>query len=466
MFWNCTKNFEETNSNPNQPEEVSADLLLSTVISTLANQAAQTGWNNGNIVGQLTAKINFTGFDRYEWGSESGIWNTYYGILPEIELILANATSEEFKNTTYEGIALTMRSYVYANLTDNWANIPFSEAIEATGDNFTPAYDTQEAIYMGILEDLRTAEALLEQGQTILGGDILYGGDTQKWVKFANSLRLRYLMRSSGKIDAGVEIRSILDSGKFIAGNEDNAVMVYPATTQIDSWPVSNSRIGSFDEHRMSQTSESILKQFGDDRLQKWFQPTDNPTDDPNLFAGMKNGLSEDNASTFNGGASNVSRLNQSFFYDSPNSVKAAIIQTAEVHFIFAEAAQRGLITADAATFYDEGVRLSFEYWNVEQDITAYLAQAGVAYDDQLETILTQKWLASFLVGLEAWYDFRRTGLPSVIVPGPDNVNNDEVPVRFLYPDSEQTLNSENYKSAVSRIGQDDINAQGWWETE
>lgn len=460
----CTKDFEETNANPNQPEEVSADLILSTVISTLANQSAQTGWSNGNIVAQLAAKINFTGFDRYEWGSESGLWNTYYGILPEIELILESARAEESKNTSYEGMALVMRSYVYANLTDNWGDVPFSEAMKATEDNFTPVYDTQEAIYTGILADLRTAESLLQQGQSILGGDILYDGNTEYWVKFANSLRLRYLMRASNNLDVGTEIQTILDSGKFIGTNEDNAVMLYPATTQIDSWPVSNGRIGGFDERRLSETSEGVLKAYNDNRLQRWFQPTDNPEDDPTLFAGMTNGLSEDNASNFNGGASNVSRINQAFFYDSPNLVKAAIIQTAEVHFIFAEAAQRGLITADAETLYNEGVRFSFEYWEVAQDINAYLAQPEVAYDGELETIMTQKWLASFLVGYEAWYDFRRTGFPSVIVPGPDNVNNDVVPVRFLYPDSEQTLNGDNYQAAVSRIGGDDINSKGWWE--
>lgn len=82
----CTNDFEETNANPNQPEEVSSDLLISTVISTVANRAAQSGWDRGNIVGQLTAKINFTGFDRYEWGSESGLWNEYYGFSQKLTL--------------------------------------------------------------------------------------------------------------------------------------------------------------------------------------------------------------------------------------------------------------------------------------------------------------------------------------------------------------------------------------------
>ena len=460
----CTDNFEEINTNPNQPEQVSSDLLLSTAITTLANETVGNGWGNGNLVAQLTAKINFTGFDRYNWGTESGTWNTLYGIVPEINTILENATQEGSKNTSYEGIALVLRANVFALLTDSWGDIPYSEAIAGSEGVFTPVYDTQEAVYAGVLEDLRRAETQLALGQIIQGGDVLFEGDTDKWRKLANSLRLRYLLRISGKTNVGTEIQGILDSGMFISTNDESAAMVYPATTRVDSWSLSTSRIGSFDEHRMSTTSEAILKQLNDGRLQKWFQPTDNPSDDPTLFAGMTNGLSEDNASTFNGGASNVSRLNQSFFYDSPNSVKAAIIQAAEVQFIFAEAAQKGLISGDAETFYNEGVRLSFEYWEVDQDVPTYLSQVGASYDGELETIITQKWLASFLVGMEAWYDFRRTGFPSVIVPGPDNVNDDRVPVRFLYPDSEQTLNTENYNAAVSRIGGDDINTKGWWE--
>ncbi len=464
LIFGCTEDFEEINTNPNQPEEVSADLVLSTVISTIAGETALNGWNNGNIVGQLTAKINFTGFDRYDWGTQSGIWGTYYGILAEIDIVLKSSLAEETKNTSYEGIALVLRSYAFANLTDNWGDVPFSEAIDGSNGNFKPKYDTQESIYTAILNDLKKAETQLALGQPILGGDILYGGDIQNWRKLANSLRLRYLMRISNKVDVSSDIQAIVNSGIFITDNEDNALMTYPSSTQIDSWPVSTSRIGSFDEHRMSETSEAVLRQFNDERLQKWFQPTDNPTDDPGLYVGLPNGLSEDNASTFNGGASNVSRLNQPFFYDSPNSVKAAIIQAAEVRFILAEASQRGLIGGDANTFYDMGIRLSFEYWDVAQDMDAYLLQPGVAYDGNLETIITQKWLASFMVGLEGWYDFRRTGFPSVIVPGADNVNNDQVPVRFIYPDSEQTLNPENYKEAVSAIGADDINAKGWWE--
>lgn len=462
-FANCTDNFDEINANPNEPEIVTPDLLLSTVISNSMDRYVETGWSLGNIVSQLTAKINFTGFDRYNWGSESGLWNNIYGILPEVELIIESARSEDNPNTSYEGIGLVLRSWLYAQLTDNWGNVPYSEAIQGQEGIFQPVYDSQENIYNGILADLEQADGLLAQNAPIFGGDIFYNGNIQAWRKLANSLRLRYLMRISNRRDVSAEIQQIVNDLPIFESNVDNAIMVYPAVSIDTSFPESRGRIGGFDEHRLSESSEAILKAFGDNRLNTWFQPTDNPNDDPTLFVGMPNGLSENNASTFNGGASNVSRLNQSLFFDSRDAVAGALMQFAEVQFILAEAAQKGMISGDAQIYYEAGIIASFEYWDTEQDIDAYLAQDGVAYDGQLETIITQKWLASFMVGLESWYDFRRTGFPQII-PGQDNVNGDRVPVRFFYPSTEQSLNASNYQAAVSAIGEDDINIKGWWE--
>lgn len=465
LIFGCTDDFEDINTNNNEPESVSSDLLLSTVISNTLSGYVGDGWNRGNIVAQLTAKINFTDFDRYNWGSESGVWNRLYDNLTEVELILESARAEETRNTSYEGIALVLRSWIYTQLTDNWGAVPFTQAIKGQTEGiFQPEYDSQESIYGTIQSDLAIASDLLSQGMPIFGGDLLYNGDLLKWRKLANSLRLRYLLRVSNKVDISSEMGRIVDHEPIFESNADNAVLEFPATSVATQFPISQGRIGGFDEHRLSETSEAVLKGFNDNRLNTWFQPTDNPNDDPNLFVGLPNGLSENNASTFNGGASNVSRLNQALFFDSPNAVGASLMQYAEVQFILAEAAQRGWITGNAQDFYEEGVRASFEFWNTDQDMTIYLAQPGVAYDGQQETILRQKWLASFMTGMEAWYDFRRTGFPTDIVPGQDNVNSDEVPVRFLYPDQEQSLNADNYQQAVSGMGGDNINAKGWWE--
>lgn len=465
----CTGDFEEINTNLNEPEVVSANLLLSTAISNGVNEVVDQAWNNGNIVAQLTAKINFTDFDRYNWDAEEDFWEGMYENITIAEEIIEIATDELDPNTSYQGMALVLKSWMYAQLTDCWGDVPYSEAISGeTDDNFSPAYDAQEDIYAGILSDLATADGLLAQSQDILGGDVLFDGDLTQWRKLANSLRLRYLMRISNVQDVTSDMQAIVNEGVIMESNDDNAVMAYPASSTVDSWPVSTDRIGSFDEHRMSTTSESVLKSFNDLRMDAWFQPTDNVDDDPTLFTGLPNGLSEDKAADYygDGTPSLVSRLNQAFFFDSPNLVEAPIMKYSEVQFILAEAAQRGLINGDAETYYNAGVVASHEYWNSGQDTDEYLEQEGVAYDGELETIITQKWLASFLVGMEGWFDFRRTGYPSVIVPGQDNVNGDVVPVRFFYPDSEQTLNADNYASAVNAMGgSDNINTGGWWES-
>lgn len=466
LMFACTDDFDDINTNNNEPEVVTSALLLSTVISNNLDQYISDGWSRGNIVAQLTAKINFTDFDRYNWGSEGGTWNSLYGNLAEVELILENARAEATKNTSYEGIALILRAWMYSQLTDNWGAIPFSQAIKGQAEgNFQPVYDSQESIYTALQAELSTASTLLARGMPVFGGDLLYDGDLLKWRKLANSLRLRYLMRVSNRVDVSGEFAGIVANEPIFESNADNAVLIYPAQSVATSFPIGRGRIGGFDEHRLSQTSEAVLKQYNDNRLNTWFQVTDNPNDDPALFVGMPNGLSENNASTFNGGAANVSRLNQSLFFDSPNAVGASMMQYAEVRFLLAEAAQRGIIAASAKDHHEAGVAASFEYWKTEQDMSAYLAQPGVAYDGQLETIIRQKWLASFMTGMEAWYDLRRTGYPSIIGPGEDNVNDDAIPVRFLYPDQEQSLNADNYQSAISAMGgTDDINVKGWWE--
>ncbi|MBX2840295.1 MAG: SusD/RagB family nutrient-binding outer membrane lipoprotein [Flammeovirgaceae bacterium] len=460
FFGACTSEFEEINTNPNIPINVTPDLLLSQVIYVGANEIALASWNRGNIVAQHTAKINFTDFDRYLWGSESGLWNAYYGNLRDIKNL--EVISTELGNKSYQAMALIMKSWTFSVLTDNWGDIPYSEAISGKSDGiFQPKYDTQEAIYNGILADLAAANELLKAGQGIQGGDLLFGGDIEKWRKFTNSLRIRYLVRISNKKDVSAELQSIIANEPIFESNEDNAIMEYYGS-QPSTWPVHTYRVGSFDEYRLSHTIEEQFTNLNDDRLFKWFRPTDATigSADP-VFSGMPNGLSENNATTYNGGALNVSRCGQ-ILYEEPNAVDAIVMTYGELQFLLAEAAQQGWVSGDAKTFYENGVNASFEYWSVDQDTDAYLAQAGVAYDGQLETIMTQKWINSFLTGYEGWYDLRRTGLPTFIKAGPDNVNGDVIPVRFLYPDNQQTLNGDSYQEAISRQGADDINTKMW----
>ncbi len=458
----CTDDFEEINTNPNRPEAVSADLLLGKVLTTAANEAALEGWNSGNVVAQHTAKINFTDYDRYFWDDNSGYWGDLYGNLRDIENMLAIARDEANPNASYEGIALVMRAWSYAELTSLWGDIPYAEAIQGRAEAaiLQPAYTPQPDVFTGILEDLRTANTLLQADGPLINGDVIYEGDLLQWKKFANALRVRLLMRVSSQQEVSAELQDIVNNEPLFESNEDNALMEY-LEAQPNTWPVHTYRVGSFDEYRLSQTMETVLRRFDDPRLFRWYRPTDRTKDEAEpIYAGMPNGLSENNASTFNGGAQNVSRLG-TILYEEPNSVDAVLMQYAELQLALAEAAERGLINGDAEAYYNEGVRSAFSYWGVEMP-EGYLNRVGVAYDGEIPTIMTQKWLALFLNGYEAYYNLRRTGFSTLITPGPDNVNGNRVPLRYLYPDDQQTLNTANYEAALARQGADDINTPMW----
>lgn len=455
----CTNRFDEFNDNPNFPtvDEANPALILPKILFEVGNNITLRGWNVGNILAQLVATNNFTGTDRYLLGTESDTWDLLYRNMRDANNLEALGASLD--NPAYQGAAIILRAWMLATLTDMWGDVPYTQALKGKDGEFLPAYDQQEDVYPIILDDLETAAELSAQGGN-MSGDILFDGNTDQWVKLANSLRIRYLMRLENKwdelgINGGDEIQALLNEGNIFQDNSDNGAVPYLEGT--NRWPLNTARIGSFDEKRMSQTIESVLKDLEDPRMEVLFREVDNPDSDE--FVGVPNGLSEDAASNFNGGANNQSRLGTRF-REEPAAVEMVIMHYAELQFILAEAAQKGYITGDAATFYQNGVGANMNYLGIT-DTEAYLANPKVALSgDELEKIATQKWLSLFLVGLEAWFDYRRTGLPA-LTPGPNAVL-DELPVRIQYPSGEQVLNADAYQAAVSSQGPDEINTEMW----
>lgn len=457
----CTDDFEAINTNTNEPETVSADLLLASATSDIPTLFARIGWFQGNLVAQLGAKNNFVDQDVYQWGTGTG-WSDFYAILSGVEDIIKISKAEGTQNQSYEAVGLILKSLIYANLTDMYNAVPYTEAIQgAVNGEFTPAYDTQDIIYQGILADLETAVLLLENNVPLRGGDLIFGGNLQAWTKFANTLRLRYLLRTSKQNDVSTAMQNIVQNELIFEGNEDNAVLQYQGNSNVDAWFLSTYRIGTFDEFSLSNTAYNFMNPLNDPRLDIWYDTHPNS----GTFGPMPNGLSQDNARSYDSD-NDVSRFDVALFWESSTAVQAPIMKYSELQFILAEARYRNIITiGDAATYYENGIRASLTYWGVSAaDTNTYLAQSSVQYNGSLEQIMEQKRLANFMVGMETWFDFRRTGYP-MITPGPDNVNGDLVPVRYLYPSSEQALNNANYEAAVSQIGGDNLNAKGWWET-
>ncbi len=467
----CDKDFENINDDPYAILEVTPDLLLPTVIRGSVNQVVNEGWSLGNIVVQHTAKIQFVNEDRYIWGDRSGIWNTMYGNLRDVYNL--NKLSEASSFNNYKGIALVMKAWIFSVLTDTYGDVPYTEAIRGKTDGIhQPVYDPQEQIYTGMLADLNTANELLGSTDEAINGDILFGGDVMAWRKLANSLQLRYLMRISNRRDVTADFNRILgDPGQYpiFESNADNATLEYLPDAP-NQFPLHTARVGSFDEFRLSKNLGDKLLAFEDPRIAVFARPTAASAGTANPeYVGVPNGLSDVDALGYNGGVQNVSRIGSLYFEDAitsrgRNVAKGYLMAYPELQFILAEAAHKGIIAGDAKTYYDRGVSAAFAYFDTEMPAD-YLSRPGVAFQtaEALSLIGTQKWIALFFSGLEAWFDWRRTNYPE-ITAGPSNQNNDRVPVRFTYPLSEQSHNAANRNAAVERQGADDMNTNVWWD--
>lgn len=464
LLSSCTQGFEEINANPNEPESIGPQFLLSNVISVAADRNTyEQGHRLANYLAQFAASVEFERIDRYEMGTNSDYWSTLYRLLSDIESMKQAPGSNE----AYAAVGDIMRAWIFSQLTDLWGDVPYSEAVQARQGQFTPAFDEQEFIYTdpdeGILAVLAQAATTLESTTATIQGDMMYGNDLDKWVRFANSLRVRYLLRISKRLSDFSELQELADSGKLMRSNADNAVVPYLAAAP-NQWPMSQASLGLYQEHRMTRTVDSILSLWDDPRVAVLYKPTQASVNAGNpAFKGLQNGLSRETIAARGINLNDIS-LFGFVFRDIPDGVDGQFMQYAELQFALAEAAARGYISGDAQAHYEAGIAASFDYWGV--DLPAdYLSRPSVVLDGSadLARILTQKWLSLINNGHEAWFNIRRTGIPAV-QPGPDNLNDDQYPVRYLYPESEQATNAANYQAAVQRIGGDNINRPGWWE--
>jgi len=467
LLLGCSKDFENINSNPNAPQSVDPQILLTNVMYTAADRNTyEQGFRLASYLSQFSASVEFERIDRYEMGSNGDYWNTIYRLLSDIRSMQELPNS----NDAYNAVGEIMSAFLYSQLTDLWNDVPYLTDNQALEGNYTPVYDTQESIYMdsenGIIARLKKASQVLESTNATIAGDIMYEGDLQKWIRFSNSLQFRYLMRVSKRLQDHSELQALLDNDKLMKSNADNAVVSY-LNAAPNQWPLSQVGLGLYQEHRMTATVDSILKSWDDPRIFVLYKPTQKSVNaGAPTFHGLANGQSRETISAQGVDLNDIS-LYGSIFRDAPDAVNAQFMQISELYFAIAEAAQKKYISGDPASAYKKGILASFAYYGV--DIPSdYFEREEIRLDgtpEDLNKILTQKWLSLITIGHEAWFNVRRTGIPS-LRPGPDNLNDDQYPVRYLYPESEQATNKENYQEASDRIGGDHINSKGWWEKD
>ncbi|MCT4603335.1 MAG: SusD/RagB family nutrient-binding outer membrane lipoprotein [Marinifilum sp.] len=468
----CTDDFEEINTNPNYPENATPDLMLVNILRTSAYAHSAQAFERAGASAHHIAKWDYNDFERFQWDANNTYWQTLYSLIRDIEIMM----NLKQTNDSYKAVGLTMKAWAAAQLTDNWGNVPYAEAAKGKSDeNFTPIYNTQQEIYTGtdgIIESLEQANSLFKSSTAKINGDIIFEGDLSKWQKFANSLRMRYLMRISAKVDVATDLQQIISNEPIMESNADNMQMEALGAKPNQSYP-SMLRFGDYNLWLMTNTMDSIMHKLNDPRMSAFFDPAFVDGDNNPVYAGFPVGITDGTEQALGVDQDKMSRLDKGRFYDQPDGFNYMMMNYAEVEFIKAEAAQKGIIAggdALAETHYNNGINASLAYYSV--DAPDYLTEAEVAYNSAkaLNQIMTQKWLANFLVGFEGWFDFKRTGLPEQ-KPNLDNINVVDgkamIPSRYYYPADEQLNNKENYQKAIDLMGgSDHINFPNWWENK
>lgn len=473
--FSCTENLEDLNVNPNQPESVDAGVLLTSAIRNNMNSSVMESFLIGNNAAQLTAKTLRTEVDIYSWNAFPTVWEAFYSGIANLDE--AERAAAAAGNANMQGIAKVMKAWSFSVLTDAYGDVPYREAVSGvTSGNYTPAYDTQESIYSGtggLLEELSSAYSMLGTGGTV-SGDIIYNGDVAKWKKLANALSLRLLLHLSNKTDVSAAFNQIVNSGDLMESNADGAALTYLGSFP-NEFPLIPLKVGDFDAVVLSDRSVGVMQQYNDPRLMAFGRP-DNLDFDAPQFSGGTNGSENADACSKSG-----SRLGLAYF-DYPghpvqsDHAEGLLLTFAEQQFILAEAAQKGIISGGAAAYYKSGIEASMDYYGADYntfgyaDFEDFYNNSGVAYTGELTQLWEQKWLALFFTGLEPYFEVRRWMYESgfdwdaipFLYPTCENVNNDQLPLRFLYPGEEQSLNKLNYDAAASRIGGDAQNTPVW----
>ncbi|RYY19213.1 MAG: SusD/RagB family nutrient-binding outer membrane lipoprotein, partial [Sphingobacteriaceae bacterium] len=213
------------------------------------------------------------------------------------------------------------------------------------------------------------------------------------------------------------------------------------------------------DDYRISKTMVDQLFALNDPRLPIYASKTQVAT--PQTYVGLPNGLLVGDASNFG-----LTKTSKPGAYFLAPQAPAVIMSYAEVLFDRAEAAARGFTTENAAILYTQAIQASLkQYGVVDADVTAYTARTAVQYDvtNFKKSIGNQKWIALFGQGLEAFAEWRRLDYPQ-LQPAVAGTLNGKIPVRFIYPGTEQSLNGSNYTAAVTRQGADVLTTKLWFD--
>lgn len=510
----CEKPFNDLVTDPNRPTSAPAALIIQGIENDMytSNNAPSgyngvTGspWNAEQRWNQFyCSNYNYYATNDYGWTSTSLNYTTIKNVV--------QMEAEASKNglpavNAYSALGKFFRAYFFENMTRRLGDIPMTDALKGL-DNLTPKYDTQKAVYVQILAWLDSANddlaSLIAQGDNNLSGDFYLGNSLTQWQKVVNTYKVRVLLSLSKKesdTDLNIKARfaAVLSNPTkypLMTSMADNLQYQYNAV--YNQYPRNPSNFGqSATRENMADTYLGLLTSLKDPRTFVVAEPAGalvaagaKPTD----FSAFLGASSGEDLSTMSSKANvgGYSFQNRKRYYSTYTAEPYRIISYSELMFNLAEGISRGWATGNAETYYQNGIKAdwafygladgnqtvyfsadggykNFNTYTVPVSFATYYAQPAVKLATDaptaLKQILQQKYLAfNQSSGLEAFYNQRRTGVPTFQV-GPGTANSTRIPKRWQYPANERSYNGANNSAAVtSQYGStgDDINAVMW----
>lgn len=484
---NKIKDFGDTNVNPGSTATPITAALLTNVLSGLGGGYALS--IRGGQYAQYFSETQYPGSSLYTAPILS-FYGDYTGSLYDLQNIINQNTNPATKNNnsvlTYGSnnnqiaIARILKAYIFWTVTDRWGDIPYFDALKGLGADGKPSgnyqikYDKQEVIYPDLIKELKEAVAQFDAGAYVKG-DIMYNPSNQvltttalpvtlqtnRWKKFANSLRLLIALRTSKVFPnpgqwAATEFNAALNdpAGVFTA-NTDNAIVTYPGSAAGYSHPlyvsyVTNSRRDDAESKTMTDT----LSTYSDPRLANYGTTVN----------GFPYGLDRPHATQITTGIAYIMKGPS-----TPSTEPITILNTATIFFARAEAAERGWTSESALSMFQQGVTASFtQYGYTALQATTYMAQPNIGYGlggSNLRKIATQRWIAMYPDGWQAWFEWRRTGYPTLTPTIYATNTGGQIPRRYVYHTDEYSYNNAAVTAAAALIsGGDKQDSRVWWD--
>lgn len=473
IAFSCEENFDEYNTHPLNAQVGSDEVVPRYQLGPITEKLKASGQISIQVAPEYTRQFSYNNssyrVSELVAGQWNNNWNKVYLINPTINnVLIQTAEATEPVDIVVGAITKISKVYLFTGLSDLYGDIPYTEAGDIAIQY--PKYDTQEAIYKDgfvlLDEAIASLASQASAGVQLPKDDRVYGGDVAKWIRFANSLKLRLAMRLR-YVDAATsnaKAKEALEHSGGLISSHDQSATIDNYETPGPEHQIYQMRNEPF---RMAKFFVEYLKETNDPRLPVWADPAVNG----DTIHGVDNSLTvfPDN--------NNFSKLSEANLFKQ--DLEDVVLMHSETEFLKAEAYLFGngvgKNATAANTAYRAGIKASLEYWGVESaDVDAFLAQefTTLTGDDEamLKQIAEQKWVSLFLTGSELWSEARRLKYPEYPsrtgVPGYfQGDTNGKMPSRLDYPENEASLNAENNNLANQKYPAI-IASKVWWDTK